>query len=85
MTTKNLGGERPPHLEKNMKVLILSDTVANQQRVSAGDVIEVSYDEARSLISYKKAEEYKGSAKKESNRSIGLEKSDKPKPKKRSK
>jgi hypothetical protein len=85
LTTKNLGGERPPFLEKNMKVIILSDTVANKEKVSAGDIIEVSSDEAISLISYKKAEEYKGSPKKETNRSVGLEKSDKPKPKTRSK
>ena len=66
----------PSSLEKNMKVLILSNTVANKQKVSAGD---------QSLISYKKAEVYKGTAKKETNRSVGLEKSDKPKPKTRSK
>tara|TARA_R100001460_G_scaffold73915_6_gene114851 strand:- start:2423 stop:2689 length:267 start_codon:yes stop_codon:yes gene_type:complete len=85
LTTKNLEGEMPSSLEKNMKVLILSNTVANKQKVSAGDVIDLSYDEAQSLISYKKAEVYKGTAKKESNRSVGLEKSDKPKPKTRSK
>ena len=68
-----------------MKVIILSDTVANKEKVSAGDIIEVSYDEGISLISYKKAEVYEGSPKKETNRSVGLEKSDKPKPKTRSK
>ena len=67
-----------------MKYLILQDTVANKEKVKAGDVIELSIDEGRSLVGYGKAEEYKGKPKKESNRSVGLEKSE-TKVKKRSK
>ena len=68
-----------------MKYLILSDTVANKEKVKAGDVVELQVDEGRALIGYGKAEEYKGKPKKETNRSVGLEKSETPKPKKRSK
>ncbi len=67
-----------------MKYLILQDTIANKEKVKAGDVIELSIDEGRSLVGYGKAEEYKGKPKKESNRSVGLEKSE-TKVKKRSK
>ena len=67
-----------------MKYLILQDTVANKEKVKAGDVVELSIDEGRSLVGYGKAEEYKGKPKKESNRSVGLEKSE-TKVKKRSK
>ena len=70
--------------KNTMKILILSDTVANKERVKSGDVIEVEYSEARTLIGYGKAEEYKGKPKKETNRSVGLEKSE-TKVKKRSK
>jgi hypothetical protein len=67
-----------------MKYLILQDTIANKEKVKAGDIVELSIDEGRSLIGYGKAEEYKGKPKKESNRSVGLEKSE-TKVKKRSK
>ena len=67
-----------------MKYLILQDTVANKEKVKAGDVVELSIDEGRSLVGYGKAEEYKGKPKKESNRRVGLEKSES-KVKKRSK
>ena len=48
-------------------------------------MVELPIDEGRSLVGYGKAEEYKGKAKKETNRSVGLEESDAPKPKKRTK
>ena len=48
-------------------------------------MVELPVDEGRSLVGYGKAEEYKGKPKKETNRSVGLEKSETPKPKKRSK
>ena len=67
-----------------MKYLILQDTIANKEKVKAGEVIELSIDEGKSLVGYGKAEEYKGKPKKESNRSVGLEKSE-TKVKKRSK
>ena len=68
-----------------MKYLILSDTVVKGDRVKAGDVVELNPDERRQLVGYGKAQEYKGKPKKETNRSVGLEKSETPKPKKRSK
>ena len=82
-----MGGLIAAQLRKGgyMKYLILSDTVANKEKVKAGDVVELSVDEGRSLVGYGKAEEYKGKPKKETNRSVGLEKSEAPKPKKRSK
>ena len=43
-----------------MKYLILADTVANKEKVKAGDVVELPIDEGRSLVGYGKAEEYKG-------------------------
>jgi hypothetical protein len=82
-----MGGLIATQLRKgrHMKYLILSDTVANKEKVKAGDVVELPVDEGRSLIGYGKAEEYKGKPKKETNRSVGLEQSETPKPKKRSK
>ena len=82
-----MGGLIATQLRKGgyMKYLILSDTVANKEKVKAGDVVELPVDEGRSLIGYGKAEEYKGEPKKETDRSVGLEKSETPKPKKRSK
>ena len=59
-----------------MKYLILQNTIANKQKVNAGDIVELSVDEGRSLIGYGKAEEYKGKPKKETNRSVGLKKSE---------
>ena len=82
-----MGGVIATHLskEKKMKYLILTDTVANKEKVKAGDVVELSADEGRVLVGYGKAEEHKGKPKKETNRSVGLEESDTPKPKKRTK
>tara|TARA_R100001224_G_scaffold66489_1_gene40019 strand:- start:1330 stop:1581 length:252 start_codon:yes stop_codon:yes gene_type:complete len=82
-----MGGLIAAQLRKGgyMKYLILSDTVANKEKVKAGDVVELHIDEGRSLVGYGKAEEYKGKPKKETNRSVGLEKSETTKPKKRSK
>ena len=81
-----MGGLISTHLSKGgkMKYLILLVTKANKEKVKAGDVIELSIDEGRSLVGYGKAEEYKGKPKKETNRSVGLEKSE-TKVKKRSK
>tara|TARA_R100001015_G_scaffold12560_1_gene5365 strand:- start:900 stop:1172 length:273 start_codon:yes stop_codon:yes gene_type:complete len=87
LTTKKMGGAIATQLKKGefMKYLILTDTVANKEKVKAGDVVELPVDEGRALVGYGKAEEYKGKAKKETNRSVGLEESDAPKPKKRTK
>ena len=40
--------------------LILRDTVANQQKVKAGDIVELPIDEGSLLVGYGKAEEHKG-------------------------
>jgi len=87
LSTNNMGGLIATQLKKGeyMKYLILTDTVANKEKVKAGDVVELTVDEGRSLVGYGKAEEYKGKPKKETNRSVGLEKSETSKPKKRSK
>lgn len=87
LSTNKMGGLIATQLKKGeyMKYLILTDTVANKEKVKAGDVVELPVDEGRSLVGYGKAEEYKGKPKKETNRSIGLEKSETSKPKKRSK
>jgi hypothetical protein len=85
LSTKNTEGLMPSAFKRGtMKYLILADTVANKQKVNAGDVVELPIDEGRSLVGYGKAEEYKGKEKKETNRSVGLEKSEK-KVKKRAK
>ena len=57
---------------KNMKVLILADTVANSKRVHAGDVIEVSQSEAHILIGCNKASVHVAKEKKESKVRISL-------------
>jgi len=86
LTTKN-GGVKSPTFSKEMKkYLILRDTVANKQKVSAGDIVELDDATAYQLLSYKKAEPYKEEPKaKKTNRSVGLKKSDTPKLKKRGK
>ena len=54
-----MGGLIATQLRKGgyMKYLILSDTVANKEKVKAGDVVELPIDEGRSLVGYGKAEE----------------------------
>ena len=78
LSTNKMGGLISTRSSKGekMKYLILQDTIANKQKVNAGDVVELSVDEGRSLIGYGKAEEYKGKPKKETNRSVGLKKSE---------
>jgi hypothetical protein len=88
LNTKNMEGLIPSTLNKkvkNMKYLILSNTVANKQKVKAGDVVELNPDEGTSLVGYGKAEIYKEKEKKETNRSVGLKKSNNEKLKTRSK
>ncbi len=62
--------------KNTMKILILSNTVVNNEKVKSGDVVDVEVSEARALIGYGKAEEFKGKPKKESDRSVGLKKSE---------
>ncbi len=89
LTTNKLGGLIATQLYRGNQMktyLILRDTVANQQKVQAGDIVELPSDEGFLLVGYGKAEEHKGKkAKKTTNRSVGLKKSDTAKPKKRSK
>jgi hypothetical protein len=69
------------------KFKILSDTVADGQRVHAGDIVELPEHIGHELCAYGKAEPHTGSTskKEESNRSVGLEESKTPAPKKRAK
>lgn len=68
-----------------MPYLILKNCVAAGARRSAGDVVDnIGEDEARSLINMGRVELVKVAAKPvETNRSIGLEVSDEPAPKRR--
>lgn len=85
MLTWNGGGNTP---NLNMKhFLILRDTVADKQRVKAGDVVELPEDIGYELCAYGKAEPHTPKAKpapKKEDRSVGLEKSEEA-PKKRAK
>tara|TARA_R100000734_G_scaffold19093_2_gene18029 strand:+ start:1278 stop:1526 length:249 start_codon:yes stop_codon:yes gene_type:complete len=70
------GGSNTPNL-KMMKYKILQDTMANGQKVHAGDVVELPEIEGNTLIAYMKAEVYVAKSKpKKSDRSVGLKKSD---------
>lgn len=81
------GGGNTPIL--NMKnYLILKDTMAAGQKVSAGDIVELNEDIGNQLVGYHKAEETTSKPKTKSikvDRSVGLESSDAPAPKKRAK
>jgi len=79
------GGSNTPNLNMK-KYLIIKNTVANGQKVNAGDVIELTEHVGRELCGYNKAEVYieKPKAKK-ADRSVGLEKSDTKPTKKRTK
>tara|TARA_A100001201_G_scaffold143755_1_gene147229 strand:+ start:2034 stop:2309 length:276 start_codon:yes stop_codon:yes gene_type:complete len=88
LSTKKMGGLLTTHLNKEgkMKYIILKDTVANKEKVSAGDVVELSVDEGRMLVGFNKAEEYKEKPVRESvDRSVGLKKSSTKPTKKRTK
>ena len=78
------GGSNTPILNMK-KYLILSDTVANGERVKAGQVVELPEHIGNELIGYHKAEEAPEKKEKKVDRSVGLEKSDAPKVTKRSK
>jgi DNA helicase TIP49 (TBP-interacting protein) len=90
MTTDGMVGLTPTFPNKKEKVmnkyLILSDTVADKKNVKAGDIVELDIDEGKALVNYGKAEiSTAKETKKESNRSVGLETSEAPRPKKRTK
>lgn len=80
----NRGGNTPTLNMK--KYLITSDTIANGQKVNAGDVVELPEDIGYQLCSYNKAEVHvaKPKAKKE-DRSVGLKTSKVKAPKTRAK
>ena len=68
------------------KFLIIKDTVCAGKRVYAGDVVDIAESEGYQLIAIKKAEIYVEKPKAaESDRSVGLEKSQTKAPKKRTK
>ena len=52
LSTNKMGGLISTHLNKGgkMKYLILQDTVANKEKVKAGDIVELPIDEGRSLV-----------------------------------
>ena len=66
------GGSNTPNLNMK-KYKILQDTVANGQKVHAGDIVELSEHEGHTLCAYNKAEEHIAKPKaKKADRSIGL-------------
>ncbi len=90
LTTEKAVGILPTAFSKKgdemKKYLILSDTLADNKKVKAGDTVELSDDEGAILVGYKKAElSTVKETKKKTDRSVGLEKSETPSPKKRSK
>jgi hypothetical protein len=85
LTTKN-GGVKDPTTTNMHKYLILRDTIANKQRVSVGDIVELDQAQGFDLVANKKAELYKEKPKaKKTNRSVGLKKSETKAVKKRAK
>ena len=85
LTTENGGVKNPTSIKMN-KYLILRDTVANKQRVSVGDIVELDAAQGFDLVANKKAELYKEKPKaKKTNRSVGLKKSETKPTKKRAK
>jgi len=62
LTTKN-GGVKDPTTTNMHKYLILRDTIANKQRVSVGDIVELDQAQGFDLVANKKAELYKKSQK----------------------
>lgn len=87
LTTKN-GGVKSPTTNKMHKYIILRDTIANKEKVHVGDIVELDEAQGYALVSNKKAELYKETAKpkaKKANRSVGLKKSETKPVKKRAK
>lgn len=85
LTTEN-GGVKSPTSNDKHKYLILRDTVANNKRVSVGDIVELDKAQGFDLVANKKAELYKEKPKaKKANRSVGLKKSETKAVKKRAK
>ena len=66
-----------------MPYVVLRNCVAGGERRSAGDVIELGVDEAASLIAMGRVEPVEVKEAEQSDRSVGLETSDAPAPKKR--
>ena len=79
------GGSNTPNLNMK-KFLITKDTIANGQKVSAGDIVELKEDVGHELCAYGKASVHieKPKAEKE-NRSVGLKTSKVKAPKTRAK
>jgi hypothetical protein len=66
------------------KYLVIKATVINSESVNPGDVVEIEESIGNELVYYGKVEEHTGKSKK-TDRSVGLESSDVPAPKKRTK
>lgn len=85
LTWEGYSGPPKPNLELNMYI-VLKPTIAGGQRRSAGDIIELPVDEAAALLAAKRVEvapEKPKSAPVNADRSVALEESDAPAPKKR--
>ena len=88
LTWEGYSGPPKPNLELNMYI-VLKPTIAGGQRRNAGDIIELSelsVDEAAALIAAKRVEVAPEKPKSEpvnADRSVALEESDAPAPKKR--
>ena len=65
--------------------LVIKATVIDSESVHPGDVVEIEESVGNELVYYGKVEEYKGKESKKTDRSVGLESSDVPSPKKRTK
>ena len=52
LSTNKMGGLISTHLSKGekMKYLILQDTIANKEKVKAGDIVELPIDEEDHLL-----------------------------------
>ena len=85
MTTNNgTGGSNATSILMK-KYLVIKATVIDFENVHPGDVVEIQESVGNELVYYGKLEEYRGKESKKTDRSVGLESSDVPSPKKRTK
>ena len=85
MTTNNgTGGSNATSILMK-KYLVIKATVIDFENVHPGDVVEIQESVGNELVYYGKLEEYKGKESQKTDRSVGLESSDVPSPKKRTK
>jgi hypothetical protein len=84
MTTNNGTGGSNATSVLMKKYLVIKATVINSESVNPGDVVEIEESIGNELVYYGKVEEHTGKSKK-TDRSVGLESSEVPAPKKRTK